>query len=177
MKLFLDFLPVFLFFISYNLADIYVATAVAITATTLVLFYTWFNGKLHLVQWINFSLIATLGCTAIWLHDETLIKCKTTVIYWLLAISFLLSNRIRKKNLVKVMLSHYIRLPNILWQRLNVIWIIFFSMVGLINLLVAYYFDTDTWVSFKLFGGLGFTALLLLAHGIYISRYLSHQKN
>jgi intracellular septation protein len=44
--------------------------------------------------------------------------------------------------------------------------------MGLLNLWVAYSFDTDTWVNFKLFGGVGLLMVFTLAQGLYLSRCL-----
>jgi len=41
-----------------------------------------------------------------------------------------------------------------------------------INLWVAYSFDTDTWVNFKLFGGLGLMLVFVVLQAMYLSRYL-----
>jgi intracellular septation protein len=48
----------------------------------------------------------------------------------------------------------------------------FFGLMGLLNLWVAYSFSTDTWVNFKLFGGIGLMLLFTLAQGFYLSRHL-----
>jgi intracellular septation protein len=37
---------------------------------------------------------------------------------------------------------------------------------------VAYTFDTDTWVNFKLFGGIGLMLVFVLAQGLYLARYM-----
>ena len=43
--------------------------------------------------------------------------------------------------------------------------------MGLLNLWVAYSFSTDTWVDFKLFGGIGLMLLFTLAQGLYLNRH------
>nr|MBP9785937.1 septation protein IspZ [Giesbergeria sp.] len=37
---------------------------------------------------------------------------------------------------------------------------------------VAFNFDTDTWVNFKLFGGLGLMLAFVLAQAVFLSRYV-----
>jgi intracellular septation protein len=59
-----------------------------------------------------------------------------------------------------------------MWSRLNTLWIGFFAIMGGLNLAVAYNFDTDTWVSFKLFGGMGLMLLFVLAQGLYMAKHL-----
>ena len=47
--------------------------------------------------------------------------------------------------------------------------------MGCINLWVANHFDTDTWVSFKLFGGLGLMLVFVVIQGVYMSRFIKEQ--
>ena len=48
----------------------------------------------------------------------------------------------------------------------------FFAVMGALNLWIAYQFDTDTWVTFKLFGGMGLMFLFVLGQALYISRFV-----
>jgi intracellular septation protein len=58
------------------------------------------------------------------------------------------------------------------WRRLNFAWVTFFGFMGLLNLWVAYSFSTDTWVNFKLFGGIGLMVLFTVAQGLYLGKYI-----
>jgi intracellular septation protein len=49
--------------------------------------------------------------------------------------------------------------------------------MGLLNIWVAYTFSTDTWVNFKLFGGIGLMLLFTLAQGLYLGRYLKEDES
>ncbi|MNL88722.1 intracellular septation protein A [compost metagenome] len=44
--------------------------------------------------------------------------------------------------------------------------------MGALNLWIAFHFDTDTWVNFKLFGGMGLMLVFVVAQALYLSRYL-----
>jgi intracellular septation protein len=123
------------------------------------------------------GLIVVFGGATIWLQDETFIKWKPTILYWLFAIVFFVSNQLMNKNLVRSMMGHQVELPAAMWSRLNTLWIMFFSTMGCLNLAVAYHFDTDTWVSFKLFGGMGLMLLFVLAQGLYMSKHLPKEGN
>ncbi len=53
----------------------------------------------------------------------------------------------------------------------------FFLLMGGLNLWVAYSFNTNTWVNFKLFGLLGITFIFIIIQAIYLGRYIeSDQK-
>jgi len=178
MKILFDLLPIVLFFAAFKLADIYVATAVAIAATAAMIGWTWLKThKVDPMQWVSLALIVVFGGATIWLRDETFIKWKPTILYWLFAVVFLVANQFMNKNLVKAMMGQQIELPNAIWQRLNLAWVLFFSAMGALNLMVAYQFNTDIWVNFKLFGGMGLMLLFVLAQGIYMSRHLPKEGN
>jgi intracellular septation protein len=55
---------------------------------------------------------------------------------------------------------------------LNRLWVFFFVAMGLLNLVVVYNFDTDTWVNFKLFGMLGLTLAFVVAQAFYLARHM-----
>ncbi len=68
-------------------------------------------------------------------------------------------------------MAEHIQLPNKVWARLNVAWILFFIGSGLANLYVAFNFEEATWVNFKLFGMKGLTVLFVIAQSFYLSKH------
>ncbi len=177
MKLLFDFFPIIAFFVTFKLFDdqqqgILAATAVVIVATAVQVGFTWLTRrqveKMHL---ITLALVVVLGGITLALEDEIFIKWKPTAVNWLFGIGFLATQYIGDKPLVERMLGANITLPNPGWRRLNMSWVLFFVIVGLINLYVVYNFDTETWVNFKLFGLLGLTLVFVVAQGFYIMRH------
>ena len=77
-----------------------------------------------------------------------------------------------RKNLLKSLMGSQMVLPEPAWRVANWSWIVFFALMGVINLWVAYHYDTDTWVNFKLFGGMGLMALFIIGQALYLGRYL-----
>lgn len=71
------------------------------------------------------------------------------------------------------MLGANITLPQPVWRRLNLGWVVFFLGLGGANLYVMSYFDRDTWVNFKLFGMLGLTLVFIVLQSIYLSRFMT----
>ncbi len=47
-----------------------------------------------------------------------------------------------------------------------------FSLLGVLNLYVAYTFSENVWVNFKLFGGIGLLILFIIAQGLWLSRHM-----
>jgi len=174
-KFLADFFPVLLFFAAYKLFDIYVATAVAIAASAVQVGYHWFaHHKVPNTYWLTFGILAVFGGLTIWLQDPTFIKWKPTIINWLFAVVFLGSGMFSKRNLTRRMMEHAIDLPEPVWDRLNVGWVLFFLTMGALNLYVAYNFAEATWVNFKLFGMMGLTILFVLLQSLYLSRHIRH---
>jgi intracellular septation protein len=172
MKFLFDFFPVILFFIAFKAADIYVATGVAIGATFVQVAWLKLRGKrVEPMLWASLAIIAVFGGATLLLQDETFIKWKPTVLYWLFGI-VLTGAAAFGRNLIRLMLSEQIQLPAPVWSRLNWSWVGFFGFMGAINLYVAYHYSTDQWVNFKLFGGMGLMLLFVLAQALVLSKYV-----
>lgn len=173
MKLFYDLLPIVAFFLTYKLYGLYVATGTAMAtvgaqvATTLIR-----KQKPDLMQWITFGIMLVLGSSTLLLQNEIFIKWKPTAVYWLLSILFAGSPWVAKKNLVQKMLENSLSLPAATWNTLNRSWASFFFIMGTLNLIVVYSFDTDTWVNFKLFGTLVLTLLFMVFQVFLIYKHL-----
>ena len=202
MKLLLDFLPILLFFGTFKYtethkdwaaafandhfaflvpgapvglaeAPVMLATIVVVIASMVQVAILKARGKkVDLMLWISLALVVVLGGLTVYLRSETFIKWKPTGLYWAMGLSFLVSQFVLRKNLLKVMLGEQLQLPEPVWARLGLAWISFFAGMGVLNLWVAFNFSTDTWVNFKLFGGIGLMLLFTLGQGFYISRHL-----
>lgn len=173
MKQLLEFIPVILFFIAFKLYDIYVATAVVITATVLQVAYAWFKyRKVETMQWITLGLILVMGGATLYLQDEQFIKWKLSIIEWLFGVAFLGSQFIGKKPFIERMLSGNLTLPEVIWKRLNIMWGCFFISVGFINLYVMYHYNTEDWVTFKTFGVPGLMVIFIVLQMAFLYRYI-----
>jgi intracellular septation protein len=172
MRFLLDIFPVVLFFAAFKLYDIYVATAVAIAATIVQVGVAWFrHRKVDTMLWVSMAVIVTFGGATLVLHDETFIKWKPTVLYWLFALVLAIAQAGFGKNLIHSMMRGQVTLPHAVWSRLNVSWIGFLSFMGLANMYVAFNYSTETWVNFKLFGGIGLMLLFVLGQGLMLAKY------
>jgi intracellular septation protein len=177
MKFLFDLLPVLLFFIAFKLADIYVATAVAIATTFVQVAWLKLRGKrVHAMLWASFGIIAVFGGATLALQDETFIKWKPTVLYWLLGAVLGGAALFFRRNLVRIMLSEQVQLPDPVWSRLNWSWVGFFAFMGALNLYVAYNYSTDLWVSFKLFGGMGLMLVFVVVQALFLARHVEDKQ-
>lgn len=177
MKLLLDFFPIVLFFAAFKVWDIYVATGVAIVATIAQIAWLKYSaGKVEPMQWLSLGIIVVFGGATILAHDETFIKWKPTVLYWLMGAALAGGLLFFRKNLLKSLMGAQLELPDAAWRAMNWSWVGFFAVMGVLNLWVAFNFDTDTWVNFKLFGGLGLMALFVVGQAMYLGRYMKDAK-
>ena len=173
MKFLFDIFPVVLFFAAYKLADIFVATAVAIGATFVQIGWVWVRTrKIEPMLWVSLAIIVVFGGATLLLRDETFIKWKPTVLYWLFGAVLAIADHGFGKNLIRAMMGSQIVLPDRVWTRLNQSWVGFFAVMGVLNLYVAYNFATDTWVDFKLFGGTGLMLLFILGQAAMLAKYV-----
>ena len=87
--------------------------------------------------------------------------------------ALLIGQLVFKKNGIKSLMGAQMRLPESVWQRVNLSWVAFFTAMGFINLWVAYSFSTSAWVNFKLFGGLGLMFAFVAVQAIYLNKYMT----
>ena len=202
MKLLLDFLPIILFFATFKYAEghrewaaefatrwfgglvaggsvaagqapVLLATVVVIVATLAQVLYLKLRGRrVDTMLWVSLGLVVVLGGATVYFQNENFIKWKPSALYRAMASALWLWPLITGRNLLKVLLGEQLQLPPKVWHRLNFAWIAFFGLMGVLNLWVAYSFSTDTWVNFKLFGGIGLMLLFTLAQGLVLARYL-----
>jgi intracellular septation protein len=172
MKLLFDFLPVILFFGAYKLADIYVATGVAIAATVVQIGWSlWRREKVKPIQWIALGFILVFGGATILLHDEFYIKIKWTLFYGLMGL-MILGAVAWRKNPLKSVLGQEIELPDDVWRKLSMAWGIFFLLLAALNQYFASTLTLDAWVKVKVFGGSALSFVFVIAQAFWMAKYL-----
>lgn len=177
MKFLYDLFPVILFFIVYKLFGIYEATAVAIVATIAQIIWAKIKiGKVDGTLIMSGVIIVLFGGATLWLHDESFIKWKPTILYWLFTVALLGSQWLFKRNLIRKLMEKQIAMPDPIWNRLNLAWAMFFLFLGFLNLYVAFNYSTDLWVDFKLFGTMGLMFLFVIAQTLLLNKHMTEQK-
>ena len=181
MKFLIDFFPVLAFFIAFKIPEnteqgIYLATATIIVATLLQLAINWvIYRRFEKAHVITFAVVLVFGGATLWLHDERFIKWKPTIVVWIFAVIALASEFIGDKNLFRRfigMVDENINVPDFVWSRLNLTWVVFFILVGLLNLYVAFNYDRAVWVDFKVIGLTLINVLFMGGQIFYLFRYI-----
>lgn len=172
MKLLFDFFPILLFFVTYKLFGLYVATGTGVIASFIqvAIFRIKYN-RFDKMQLISLAMITILGSATLYLQNPWFIKWKPTGIYWLASLVFFSSSFFKGTPLIKRMMGNNINLKDIVWRRLNYGWALFFFLMGGLNLYIAYFFSTDIWVDFKLFGGIGLTIVFVFVQALWLTRH------
>jgi len=174
-KFLFDFFPLILFFVAFKAADIFVATAVAIGATVVQIGWVLARRKkVSNMQWTSLAIIVIFGGATLILRDETFIKWKPTVLYGLTGAAFLVA-LLFKTNLARAVMGEGIELPEHVWTKLAMAWGLFFIFQGALNLWVAFHFPLDTWVNFKVFGGIGLILAFVIAQALWLSKYIQDE--
>ncbi|HTS52707.1 MAG TPA: septation protein A [Burkholderiales bacterium] len=206
MKVLFDLFPVILFFLAYtgakrapdtaasvvssllgglgaggavaaDQAPILLATAVAIAASFGQVGWVLLRGRrVDNMLWISLGIIVAMGGATLALRDPTFIKWKPTVLYWTFAVVLLGAELILKKNVIRTMMQEQLSLPDSVWARLNLSWVVFFALMGAANLYVAYNYSESTWVNFKLFGGIGLMLAFIILQGLMLSRFIENEQ-
>ncbi|SET80672.1 septation protein A [Thalassotalea agarivorans] len=153
MEALLEFLPLIIFFVVYKFVDIYWATAALIVCSALQVLYFVVRKqpvpKKHLVL---FGLMAGFGGLTIFLQNDLFLKWKVTIVYLLFAAALLIYDKVLNQNLLKKILEEAFDAPQQVWRKLNYAWVGYFLFFAGSNIYVAYNFDQETWVQYKVFG-------------------------
>jgi len=170
MKQFAEFLPIAIFAgVYFYTRDIFVSTAVLMGAMFIqvgVEFAT--TRKVARQTWFIFGSVVVLGGMTLAFRDETFIQWKPTLVNWAFCVALLGSHLLLKINLLQKMLGEQIKLPNHAWRNLTYGWSAGFFIAGALNLVVAFNFDMDFWVSYKLVGGFALTLIYIVITMVYL---------
>ncbi|QWV05651.1 inner membrane-spanning protein YciB [Pseudoalteromonas sp. MEBiC 03485] len=179
----IEYIPLILFFAVFKLVDIYWATALLMLTTLIQVAYCYFkDGKVPTRHWLFFAIAVVLGTLTLVFHDEQFVKWKATIVYAIFSVTLLVSRYVLGKNLVKKALSSIlenaseskqeIKVPEALWNKLNLFWVAITAGISALNIYIAYNFSLDFWVNFKVFGLMGITFVCVLATIIALFKYL-----
>jgi intracellular septation protein len=190
MKQILEFLPIVLFFGAYQMDGetltvgawshtfdgIFSATAVLMIATIgvwlVMLAITQRNDKR--LMWMMVAVVV-FGTATLVLRDQRFIQWKPTVFNWVMAALFFGSQFVSEKTLLERLLGQQLVLSEVIWKRLNALWVTNFIVVGALNLYVASQYAEALWVSYKLYSSIGFMVLMILLTLMIVAPHLKSE--
>ncbi len=169
MQLLADYFPLLLFYLAFQLKGIYVATAVAMVASVVQIAWFKWKGKLSVIHWITFGVIAVFGGATLILHDDNFIKWKPTVLYALFGSILAVGKVAFGRDLIAHLLRGAFVLPPAVWSRVTWSWTAFLFVMAALNWYIAFHYSLETWVNFKFWG----TFALFLAFGLVQALFLA----
>lgn len=175
LKYAVDYGPILAFFIAYKMAGLMAATVALMIATaiaTLLLYIL--QRRLALMPIITLLVVGTFGGLTLWLHDDTFIKMKPTVIQGLFAV-ILFGGLIMKKPLIRYVMGSTLQMDDDGWRLLSLRFACFFAAMAVLNEIVWRTQPEGVWIDFKVFGIIGLTLVFILTQIPLILRHSTEQ--
>ena len=175
LKLFVDYAPIVVFFITYWLGDLFAATTAIIIATVIVLIVSYIvERRIPMMPLVTGIIIVLFGGLTLWLKDETFIKMKPTIIQVIFGL-ILLGGLYTKHLFLEKLLGTSIKMESEGWEIFTRRFSFFFFSMALLNEFVWRTQSTDFWVNFKVFGILILTIIFLVGQLKLLQRFIKEE--
>jgi len=187
MKQFLDYIPLIVFFsiwslderditiagIEHTIGGIYSASEFLI-ATAILVYGSLFviQKRLDKFQWITAVAVILFCLPTIIFRNTDFLKWKAPIVYWIFAIIFFASRYVGDKPAIEHMMGHIVKPPQDFWLKLNNIWIVYFIVLGGVNLAVAFILSERAWIQFKVFGNLIISFGFIISQSFMLAKYI-----
>jgi len=176
-RLLLDLGPLFLFFMTFQFRGIFVATGVFMVAVLTSLAVGWhLEKRLSPIPLITAVLVIIFGGLTLYLHNETFIKVKVTVLYSIFGVTLLTGLRFNRL-FIKYVFTEAFDLTEKGWRGLTWRWGVFFLILAALNEAVWRNSSTATWVSFKVWGIMSLIFLFALAQTPFLLKHHVNPEN
>ncbi|MEN5277855.1 septation protein A [Brucella sp. TWI432] len=150
---------------------IFLATALFMVATVIALAISWsMTRTLPMMPLISGIVVLVFGALTLWLHNDTFIKMKPTIVNTLFG-AILLGGLLFGKSLLGYVFDSAFRLDAEGWRKLTFRWGLFFIFLAVVNEVVWRNFSTDAWVSFKVWGIMPITIVFTLSQMPLIQKH------
>ena len=174
MQALLEFAPLLAFIIAYYLGGLYTATAVLMVAMLVLLVVDYLlQRRIPPMHALSAVLVFALGAATLLFHDKHFIQLKPTALFWLAGLAFLASFWVGERTLTQRLLSaalqEQVQVPRSVWRRLNGVWVLFYGVLGGLNLAFAYYASERAWVNFKVFGLSAAFVVFAIAQALWLA--------
>lgn len=164
MKQFIDYIPLLIFFtvwamderavniagFEHSIGGIFSAAEFLLAGSILVYGSLLIaQRRLDKFQWITLAAVVLFCIPTIIFRNVEFLKWKAPIVNWIFASVFLGSRYFGEKPAIEHMMGHAVNAPKEVWFRLNTLWIIYFIVLGAINLAVAFTLSEDLWIKFR----------------------------
>ncbi len=163
--------PIAIFFVAFNLADLFVATAAIMIATTLALALSYVvERRVPMMPLITAALVGIFGGLTLWLNDETFIKMKPTIIQAIFG-SVLFVGLLANRLFLKSLMGSVWHMTDKGWKILTMRFSVFFYLSAILNEAIWRTQSIDFWVNFKVFGLTGLTITFVVSQLPLLKRF------
>jgi len=150
---------------------IFLATALFMVATVIALAISWsMTRTLPMMPLISGIVVLVFGALTLWLHNDTFIKMKPTIVNTLFG-AILLGGLLFGKSLLGYVFDSAFKLDAEGWRKLTFRWGLFFIFLAIANEPVWRNFSSDAWVSFKVWGIMPITIVFTLSQMPLIQKH------
>lgn len=171
-KLAIDFGPLIVFFLSFKLGDMFVATGAFMVASVVAMIASRvLTGHIAPMLKVTFVIVMVMGGLTLYLQDETFVKMKLTVINTLFAV-VLLGGLLTGRLYIKMVMELAFEMDDDGWRKLTRNYVIFLTVMAVLNELIWRTQSDDFWVNFKTFGYMGATFVFILAQMPMLMKYM-----
>ena len=178
MSILFEFFPLLLFLGTLFLKDIYAAVIVLMITMPIGLAIKSIRaGSIDRMYLWSTVFALFFGALTLYFRNPYFTYWKPTAFYWAVAIAFLASLWIGEKPLAQRFFGlveglNLEKVSRTQWRWLNLIWVLFFIVAGLLNIYVAYNYSEQTWATFKVFGLMALTFVFMIAQTLWIARII-----
>ena len=146
-----EFAPIFVFVISFEIHGFYFATRALVAITVILTIYTYFKEKRvpYFALFIAFTTIM-FGAATLKHHNPNILQFRDTVYDAMLAIILILT-LLSDKLLLKTLFGHIFKISDVLWRKVSWYWAINFTCLAIANEYVRHNFHLGAWVYYKMF--------------------------
>ncbi|KEC56056.1 septation protein A [Bartonella koehlerae] len=138
------------------------ATAIFMMAIIIALALSWVLArKIPIMPLISGIFVLVFGSLTLWLHNDTFIKMKPTIINSLFAL-VLFGGLFFKKSLLRYIFDSTFKLDDLGWKKLTYRWAFFFVFLAILNEVIWRNFSDNFWTNFKVFAIMPITVLFML---------------
>jgi intracellular septation protein len=171
-KLAIDFGPLIVFFLSFKLGDMFVATGAFMVASVIAMIASRvLTGHIAPMLKVTFVIVMVMGGLTLYLQDETFVKMKLTVINSLFAI-VLLGGMLTGRLYIKMIMELAFEMDEEGWRKFTRNYVIFLVVMAVLNELIWRTQSDAFWVNFKTFGYMGATFIFILAQMPMLMKYM-----
>ena len=163
--------PLVLFYVSFKLYDIYVATAILMATTTISILAQWIKNKhVSTKELIAWAFICVFGSLTLFFHNDLFVKWKPTILFGVMSLIIFGNRALKRTPLSSLLLGERVSLSSNEWQVVDISFACFYGLLGIVNYLVFTLMSDEAWALFKAFGILGATVAFTIGIGLFIAK-------